>query len=41
MYSKLVAVGFTPAFKYRRKNSLMVLERGHEARGYELPKPGL
>jgi hypothetical protein len=31
----LVAVGFMPAFKYRQKNSLMVIERGHKARGYE------
>src|SRR2546426_10537664 len=31
-----VAAGFMPAFKYRQKNSLMVLERGHKARGYEL-----
>jgi len=23
-----------PAFKYRWKNSLIVLERGHKARGY-------
>src|SRR6266446_2374344 len=30
-----VAVGFMPAFKYRQKNSLIVLERGHKARGYE------
>jgi hypothetical protein len=32
----LVAAGFTPAFKYHQKNSLMVLGRGHKARGYEL-----
>jgi len=25
-----------PAFKYRQKNSLIVLERGHEAHGYVL-----
>jgi hypothetical protein len=31
----LVAAGFTPAFKYRQKNFLMVLERGRKARGYE------
>src|SRR6266850_2919509 len=29
-----VAVGFMPAFKYRQKNSLIVLERGHKAHGY-------
>jgi hypothetical protein len=29
-----VAVGFMPASKYRQKNSLMVFEGGHEARGY-------
>ena len=29
-----VAVGFIPAFKYRQKNSLIVLERGHKAHGY-------
>ena len=29
-----VAVGFMPAFKYRQKNSLFVLERGHKAHGY-------
>jgi len=23
-----------PAFKYRRKNSLIVFERGHKAHGY-------
>jgi hypothetical protein len=32
----LVAAGFMPAFKYLQKNSLMVLERGRKARGYEL-----
>jgi hypothetical protein len=32
----LVAAGFMPAFKYRQKNSLMVLKRGRKARGYEL-----
>jgi hypothetical protein len=32
----LVAAGFMPAFKYRQKNFLMVLERGHKARGYVL-----
>jgi hypothetical protein len=25
-----VAAGFTPAFKYPRKNSLFVVERGHK-----------
>jgi hypothetical protein len=30
-----VAVGFMPAFKYRQKNSLTVVERGHKAQGYE------
>jgi len=29
-----VAVGFTPAFKFLQKNSLIVLERGRKARGY-------
>src|SRR6266850_8248487 len=29
-----VAVGFMPAFKYRQKNFLIVLERGHKAQGY-------
>ena len=29
-----VAVGFMPAFKYRQKNFLIVLERGHKAHGY-------
>src|SRR5882672_6200660 len=29
-----VAAGFMPAFKYRQKNSLIVFERGHKARGY-------
>ncbi len=29
-----VAVGFMPAFKYRQKNSLIVLERGRKAHGY-------
>jgi hypothetical protein len=32
----LVAAGFMPVFKFLQKNSLMVLERGHKARGYEL-----
>ena len=31
-----VAVGFMPAFKYRQKNFLIVLERGHKAHGYVL-----
>ena len=26
--------GFMPAFKYRQKNSLIVIERGRKARGY-------
>jgi len=30
-----VAVGFMPAFKYLQKNSLIELERGRKARGYE------
>ena len=30
-----VAVGFMPAFKYLQRNSLIVLERGHKAHGYE------
>jgi len=30
-----VAVGFMPAFNYLQKNSLIVLERGHKAHGYE------
>jgi hypothetical protein len=25
-----------PAFKFQQNNSLIVLERGHKARGYEL-----
>ena len=29
-----VGVGFMPAFKFRQKNSLIVLERGHKAHGY-------
>jgi hypothetical protein len=29
-----VAAGFTPAFKYLQKNSLIVVERGRKARGY-------
>jgi len=29
-----VAVGFMPAFKYRQKNFLIVLEREHKAHGY-------
>ncbi len=29
-----VAAGFTPAFKFLQKNSLIVLERGRKARGY-------
>jgi hypothetical protein len=29
-----VAVGFMPAFKYRWKNSAMMLERGRKAHGY-------
>jgi len=29
-----VAVGFTAAFKYLQKNSLIVFERGHKAHGY-------
>jgi hypothetical protein len=29
-----VAAGFTPAFKYLQKNSLIVFERGRKARGY-------
>src|SRR5437868_12041759 len=29
-----VAAGFMPVFKYQQKNSLMVLEHGHKARGY-------
>ena len=29
-----VAAGFMPVFKYRQKNSLIVLEHGHKARGY-------
>jgi hypothetical protein len=29
-----VAAGFTPAFKFKQKNFLAVLERGHKARGY-------
>jgi hypothetical protein len=36
----LVAAGFMPAFKYLHKNSLMVLERGRKARGYELTLHG-
>jgi hypothetical protein len=32
---KLVAAGFTPAFKHHQRILLAVLERGHEARGYE------
>ena len=28
-------MGFMPAFKYLQKNSLIMVERGHEARGYE------
>ena len=27
-------MGFMPAFKYRQKNFLIVLERGHKAHGY-------
>ncbi len=27
-------MGFMPAFKYRQKTSLIVLERGHKAHGY-------
>ena len=27
-------MGFTPAFKYLQKNSLIVFERGHKAHGY-------
>ena len=27
-------MGFMPAFKYRKKNSLIVFERGHKAHGY-------
>ena len=30
-----VAVGFMPAFKYLKNNSLIVFERGHKAHGYE------
>jgi hypothetical protein len=29
-----VAVGFMPASKYLKKNSLIVFERGHKAHGY-------
>jgi hypothetical protein len=29
-----VAAGFMPVFKYRQKNSLIVVEHGHKARGY-------
>ena len=35
-FRMLVAAGFMPAFKYRQRNSLMMLERGRKARGYEL-----
>jgi hypothetical protein len=28
-----------PAFKYRQKNSLMLLERGRKARAYETDLP--
>ena len=31
-----VGAGFTPAFKYRQKNLLMVFERGRKARAYVL-----
>jgi len=31
---ELVGAGFMPAFQYRQKNSLIVLERGHKARAY-------
>ena len=30
-----VGVGFMTAFKYRQKDSLIVFEHGHKARGYE------
>ena len=35
-----VAAGFMPVFKYRQKNSLIVLEHGHKARGY-VSAPGV
>jgi hypothetical protein len=40
-FRMLVAAGFMPAFNYRQKNSLMVLGRGHKARGYEHAKHDL